>query len=150
MKLTEIWDSGILVTHIHVWCTLNSVLFNVIWGHLMCTCLTLSWNSKRAGRTAKRTEIRDSEKLVTHIVHVIGSVQYHLGVIRCTCLKGVYSLTPASRRASVVEIWGSKTLVQQIILGTLVPQMSVHRAQMYIVPFLMFLTKVILAFKFQN
>ncbi len=53
-KRSEIWDSGIVV--IHIWCTFDLVVSNVIWGVIRCTCLKMACNLKTTGHRIKRSE----------------------------------------------------------------------------------------------
>ncbi len=68
VKRINIWDSRILVGHIHVWRTLDLVVFNVIVK--LFSAFVSKWaacNSKTAGRRAKRIEIYDVGTPVEHI-----------------------------------------------------------------------------------
>ena len=86
-KLSEIWDSWILVTHI--WGTFDFVGFKVIWGWvgvIRCTYLKMACTLKTTGRKAKRSEIwKDTSNIYMGYLQTF-SVHGHFGVIRCTSI----------------------------------------------------------------
>ncbi len=55
MKRSEIWDSGVVV--IWIGAPLDALVFKVILGSFLCTCLKMACAPKTIGREAKRSGI---------------------------------------------------------------------------------------------
>ncbi len=109
-KVSEIWDSWILVTHI--WGTFDLVGFKVIFGVIRCTCLKMALSQKRLAVEKHRVKCGDCNTYRGYIWP--SRVQGYFRVIRCTCLKMAYISKTAGRRAKRSEIWDSGARVAHL------------------------------------
>ncbi len=108
-KLSEIWDSWMLVTY--TWGTYDLVVFNVILGSFGARSKTACI---RPGRRAKQLNLGITNTSYTYPVYKViwpCRGQGKFGVIQCTCLKMTYISKRTGLRAKQSEIWDSWTLV---------------------------------------